>query len=90
MGVGLSVGPVPAGKHPFLEARQGMHCGNGGMTQGMRVGPPSSPDVVVEGAGRKVNVSPSVVSVVGAVRPVGIVMVSEPPMMRTPELEITV
>lgn len=36
------------------------------------------------------NVSPSVISVVGAVRPAGTVIVSEPPIIRTPELDTTV
>lgn len=40
--------------------------------------------------GKKVNVSPSVVSVVGCVRPVGTVTVSVPPMIRNPEEDTTV
>lgn len=49
----------------------------------------SGGEVVWELGGRKVKVSPSVVSTVGLVRPVGTVTVSDPMMIR-PELEITV
>lgn len=44
----------------------------------------------MDAVGTKVKVSPSVVKVVGCERLFGTVIVLEPPMIRSPELDITV
>lgn len=87
-GVGLSEGPVPSGKHPFSELKQGTHCGSGGTTHGIRVTPPLLEDVV-DDDGERVKVSPSVVIVLTAVT-LGNVTVSDPPIIIIPELDTTV
>lgn len=51
--------------------------------------PPTS-ELELDDAGKKVKTSPSVEIVVGVVRPVGTVSVSEPPMIITPDEEIIV
>lgn len=58
----------------------------------MNVDEPSGGDVSweLEGGGRNVKVSPSVVTIVGLVRLGGTEIVSDPPIMMPPELEITV